>query len=1639
MNPYADAAADLANERPTNRYGAAAAELAEGQRAKVRANAMAASATAPDAAASAARLGRAAGLPLDFVQRNQAQVQQRVTAERIDTDTADAPTLRGRYADAGFASLAHDDSRNLSYLERITTSFRRGLTSAQQGGDASGVRDAADILNVIDRIERGELTDDAALARATPFASMFAGAGRTPQALAKARARAEQLLATNAAEFVARGGALQALPRSADMERFQSSKGWRAAFGALADAPVSIASQLVAQSSGTMLPSLPFVVAGGVAGGARGLAAATGATSSATEYVTALAEAFGKLGVDPRDRDAVLAAVRSPEFAELNRQAQVKAGIVGAFDAATAGVAGVRLAAGPVRNLSAQAGVQAAGGAAGEAAGSVAIGEEINAAAVLSEAFGEVPSAMVDVAVMAGRRAVQRNQSAQAAMQGAQQIGELVKAADASALKARDPQTFGEFVGELQPEATVYVAPEHLQGVDLSAVPEIAAQAQEAAATGGDVAIPLADLLAHLPGEQLLPHLRTEPDAMTANEAQQLDEPAAFVADLAATDEQLVKSPEQAGMDADTWAQYQQAAAAAAQSAIEAREARSMRDMQWLANATSKEARRLNRETTVLRKAIEAEVTTEIESKPETYPEQAVQRWLKTGVLPGGSQTVGAKLNTAALREIFGDGPAAPWRYLASNMLTNEQGLHADVVAEMFGYASGEQMVRQIVASEPAAELVARLVDERMSERHADLVDEVKRTRMAEAAVSDDARQRFLATEAAALARAVGNRVLLQQEAKRYAEESIARRKVGELRPALHAASAERAGKAAEVAFAKGDTALAAKRKQGQVLQTALHREATGAAAEVSAALATFKRMAKDDQHRDGNLSNTARAVLAMYGLGEAEKTPADYLAQVEHYDPELHADLQVLMQGLPAPAADHRSLTMADFREVRDRVQAIWSLARSTREIEIDGQRVAIKTAAAELAQQLEGEKPAKREQIVGRNEHLDLRMRLSGIRAGLRRVEHWADASGPFRKYVWQPISEAVTKYRDAKQQHVGRFLELLKTIEPTLKPGKIAAPELADGAHFADRSALLHALLHTGNASNRKKLLLGYGWAQELEDGSLDTTRWDRFLARMHAEKRITAADWQFVQATWDLLEAMKPDAQAAHKRMFGAYFAEITADPVETPFGPLRGGYVPALTDSLLVPEARTHGATDDMLASQSSPMFPAVARGFTKGRIESYTRPLALDLRLLPAHLDKVAKFATLGPVLRDTTRLVTRNREFRAAMDAVDPTAIESMLVPWLKRTAQQSLTAPPQGWSGRAVARVASTLRNRTGLILMAGNVVNTLQQITGLSVAALRVNPRHLAGGMWQLLHAPQASADAINELSPWMRQRSEGGARDIEQAIDDLVTNPSARQRVEQLGTRYGYVLQQAAQNVLDRLVWLGAYRQAQADGVDGQGAVRQADAAVRMTLSSFAPEDSAAVEHQTAFVRLFLQFASYFNSQGNLLATEVQNARTPGRLALVYMLGFAIPAFVADVIAKGARGELGEDEDDDLTAQLLGAFFLSQARYALAMLPVAGQAGNAALGQLTPDRFDDRIGASPAYSALEATVRAPRSVYRAIEGEGNPRTAVRDGLTAVGVLTGLPVGPLVRPLGYLADDEADPQSPIDAARGLITGKP
>ncbi len=210
-----------------------------------------------------------------------------------------------------------------------------------------------------------------------------------------------------------------------------------------------------------------------------------------------------------------------------------------------------------------------------------------------------------------------------------------------------------------------------------------------------------------------------------------------------------------------------------------------------------------------------------------------------------------------------------------------------------------------------------------------------------------------------------------------------------------------------------------------------------------------------------------------------------------------------------------------------------------------------------------------------------------------------------------------------------------------------------------------------------------------------------------------------------------------------------------------------------------------------------------------------------------------------------------------------------------------------------------------------------------------------------------------------------------------------------------------------------------------------------------------EDVSRFETGTPFVRAFTMFYSYFNMQANLLGTEFQKTyrdmglkKGAGRGLYVYTMGFMIPAVLSELIVKAMAGKLDENDDDDYMDDLLPLFLSSQVRSASAMFPVVGSSINAGVNAFNNKWYDDRISTSPAVAMIESSVSAPHSVYDAVVNEGNPKRAVRDSFSLLGLLTGLPVATLSRPVGYLIDvdqGKADPKNPVDFARGMVTGKP
>jgi hypothetical protein len=676
-------------------------------------------------------------------------------------------------------------------------------------------------------------------------------------------------------------------------------------------------------------------------------------------------------------------------------------------------------------------------------------------------------------------------------------------------------------------------------------------------------------------------------------------------------------------------------------------------------------------------------------------------------------------------------------------------------------------------------------------------------------------------------------------------------------------------------------------------------------------------------------------------------------------------------------------------------------------------------------------------------------------GLRASLRRVESWVsamdglDRNGVFRRYIWTPMSEAISAYRLERRTYLERYLEIVKGVEKSLTAAEIAAPEI--GYTFSGKAELLGALLHTGNESNLSKLLRGRGWGSliETEDGPvLDRVQWDAFIARAQSEGVLTKADYDYAQAVWSLFEELKPKAQKVHKEMYGFYFGEVTAKEFDTPWGKFKGGYVPAKTDPFMAADAQIRQEKEQLERSGNSFAFPTTGRGFTKGRVDRYAAPLMMDVRFIPGHIDWILRFVNIEPRAKDIGRLVM-DRDFRKTLDGFDQTVGGDMIVPWLQRSAQQKIETPSQGFGGRALDTIFRAVRSRAGLNVMFANVSNALQQPFDLSRSLTKVGPANMRRALWDFMRRPAQMAEEIAAKSEFMATRETARVMEVQRAIDDMLLNPTRYEEARKFAAQHGYFLQAATQNQVDTVTWAAAYDKATAEGAGEKEAVRFADSVVRETQGSLSPEDVSRAETGTPVMRAFMMFYNYFNMQANLLGTEfavvardVGLKQGAGRLLYVYTFGFMIPALMGEAVVKAFSGDKFDEDDDGYLDDVLAFFFGSQVKNAAAMLPGVGPAFMAGVNAWNKKWYDDRISTSPAISMIESSVSAPHSIYQAYHDKAHAKKAIRDTLTLVGMASGLPTAALAKPLGYLADvgtGRARPTGPIDFARGLVSGKP
>src|SRR5690606_3939817 len=178
------------------------------------------------------------------------------------------------------------------------------------------------------------------------------------------------------------------------------------------------------------------------------------------------------------------------------------------------------------------------------------------------------------------------------------------------------------------------------------------------------------------------------------------------------------------------------------------------------------------RETSAWWRTARREMRNAVEAEFERLPVYRVIRYLRTGEAEGMEGQDRVYLDKKAIVSVLGEGAISK---MPKGTYRVSGGVHPDVMAELFGFQSGTEMLNQMMGVPPIAESVREEVNRRMRDQYGDVMgDAVARAREVSAAIANDATGDLLAAEMEVLMKkGLVTSKVRKEDARRVARETV--------------------------------------------------------------------------------------------------------------------------------------------------------------------------------------------------------------------------------------------------------------------------------------------------------------------------------------------------------------------------------------------------------------------------------------------------------------------------------------------------------------------------------------------------------------------------------------------------------------------------------------------------------------------------------------------------------------------------------------------------------------------------------------------------------------------------------------------------------------------------------------------------
>lgn len=943
---------------------------------------------------------------------------------------------------------------------------------------------------------------------------------------------------------------------------------------------------------------------------------------------------------------------------------------------------------------------------------------------------------------------------------------------------------------------------------------------------------------------------------------------------------------------------------------------------------------------------------------------------------------------------------------------TGGTGVHPDEAAAFFGFPSGDEMMKTIIATPSINEAADTRAEQIMKDRHGDILNDGTIEQQADEAMQNEERGKLLLQELKNLSRRHNVPTLDRQTIKAMAQENIAKLAYRQIHPGKYRKAEIRAAQEAAVALEQGNTEAAMRAKSRQVMNFYLGQAATEARNETLKIVDRMGRYNKksvkeqimkageDYWHQLNKILRRFefRKAATLRSVDEANQDINSWMRdKIDQEGDGLVLSPAVLNEGY---VTHWKNVPFGELQGIRDSVTNIEHVARYANKITRMEEEMQFNELVNRWVTKMNEQESVYKSQ---RTDTVEGRRWGQWAMAQMTKIPFlasWLDGGervGLSHQILVQPFTDAYDEELKLWKEVGNVVMQAIADRDSATvrrHNRKVFIPEIKDANNDGNLYGhqIIAVALNVGNASNLRKLLLGEGWANPDDDStiSLDNPKLQAVL------KHMTRSDWELVQLIWDQMDSLYPQLADVHRRTTGLTPPKIEATPVQTAFGEFRGGYYPMKYDS-----NRSHQAelNEDRLNAQTDSMFntigsiqASVNASATSERTKYYA-PVRLNLNVVSEHFQEVIHYITHHDAVREVNRLIRNKEVANTIKEKLGPEEY-AQLKPWLNDIAKDGRNAPTKNFFEAILQR----LRFGVTIGVMGFKASTGLMQLSGLSNTVAEVGSAATLQSMRAILGSPAKMKSAwefASANSRVLNHRVQTNDREIKNAMKRLENKTGPLAAAQEASMKHIALIQTY---MVDLPTWYAAYIKAMDEHGDETKAYQYADWTVENVQGSGVTKDMAQImRNQSESSRMFTMFMTFFSSLWNMerdLARGAKSGRySPTTVAAKAMFLFAIPVAFDMVL----RGDFGGDDDDESDLQ---KYLTNAAMYPMQGVPFARDIANATLGEYG-------YNMSPIAAVIEQGTQSIPAVVRAMVTDDElTRGQAKGAVKFVGAAVGVP---------------------------------